>query len=106
MALPESIRSRLTLPAFAAPMFLCSGPELAAACCQAGIVGSLTRNHCRDIEEMEAQLRVVRDALDRFADAHPGRTIGPLAVNLSPNWTTGEFRENWRCASATAPTSL
>jgi nitronate monooxygenase len=45
MALASDIRNRLTLPAFAAPMFLCSGVDLAIACCKAGIIGSLTRNH-------------------------------------------------------------
>ena len=29
MALAEDLRTSLTLPAFAAPMCLCSGPELA-----------------------------------------------------------------------------
>ncbi len=94
MALSESLRNRLTLPAVCAPMFLCSGPELAIACCEAGIVGSLTRNHCRDLAEMEQQLVQVTEALKRFAESHPGRVIGPLAVNISPNWPEAEFREN------------
>jgi len=94
MALPDEIRNRLTIPAFAAPMFLCSGPELAIACCKAGIVGSLTRNHCRDIEELESQLKMVREALNRFADENPDKKIGPLSVNISPNFSTEEFREN------------
>lgn len=94
MPLPADIRDGLTLPAFAAPMFLCSGPELAIACCQAGLIGSLTRNHCRDVAELEQQLRTVREALDRWADRHPGRPIGPLAVNISPTASAGDFREN------------
>ncbi|RZK00803.1 MAG: nitronate monooxygenase [Novosphingobium sp.] len=97
MALAEDLRANLTLPAFAAPMFLVSGPELAIACCQAGIVGSLTRNHTRDFEEMEAQLKTVREALDRFADAHPGKTVGPLAMNISPNFSQEEFRRHLEC---------
>ena len=92
MALARDVRESLTLPAFAAPMFLCSGSELAIACCQAGIIGSLTRNHCRDDEEMIAQLKVVRAAMDRFADAHPDRIVGPLAMNISPNSAPEEFR--------------
>lgn len=94
MSLPQDLRASLSLPAFAAPMFLCSGPELAIACCASGIVGSLTRNHCRDTAELEAQLRQVRDTLDRLADADPGRTIGPLCVNISPTASSEEFREN------------
>jgi nitronate monooxygenase len=92
MALPQSLRDRLTLPAVAAPMFLCSGVDLAIAVCQAGLVGSLTRNHCRDLEELEEQLKAVREALARFGERHPERTIGPLAVNISPTFGQDEFR--------------
>ena len=92
MSLPSELRDRLTLPAFAAPMFLCSGPELAIACCQSGIIGSLTRNHCRDLEELEAQLNTVTEALARYADEHPACIIGPLAVNISPTFSQEEFR--------------
>lgn len=94
MALAQQLRDRLVLPAFAAPMFLVSGPELAIACCKAGIVGSLTRNHCRDTAELENQLRTVSEALKRHADAHPGAVIGPICVNISPNADAQEFREN------------
>jgi len=91
MALADELRGRLSLPAFAAPMFLCSGVALAAECCKAGIIGSLTRNHCRDLEEMEAQLKAVGDALASFADEHPQRKIGPLAMNISPTFGSDEF---------------
>lgn len=94
MALPTDIRDRLVLPAFAAPMFLCSGVDLAIACCQAGIIGSLTRNHCRDLAELEQQLKTVTEAVARYADANPGRKIGPLAVNISPTFSTDAFREH------------
>ena len=92
MALAKHIRDSLTLPAFAAPMFLCSGTALAIACCEAGIIGSLTRNHCRDDAEMVEQLKTVSEALKRFADANPGKVIGPLAMNISPNASPEEFR--------------
>jgi nitronate monooxygenase len=92
MALARDLRDRLTLPAFAAPMFLCSGVELATECCKAGIVGSLTRNHCRDLAELEAQLKSVSGALARCADEQPGRKIGPLAVNISPTFGADEMQ--------------
>lgn len=94
MALARELRDRLTLPLFAAPMFLCSGVDLAIACCQAGVIGSLTRNHCRDLAELEAQLAAVSEALARFADRHPHRVIGPLSVNISPSFSREEFQEN------------
>ena len=87
MALAQNIRDRLTLPVFAAPMFLCSGVELAIACCKAGIIGSLTRNHCRDLEELEAQMRAVTNGLARHTPP-----IGPLAVNISPTFGQDEMK--------------
>src|SRR5258706_15029846 len=92
MALPQDIRDHLTLPAFAAPMFLCSSVALASECRKAGIVGSLTANHCHSLEELEAHLAAVSEAVERFADANPERTIGPLAVNIAPTKDTDDFR--------------
>jgi nitronate monooxygenase len=92
MALTQDLRARLTLPAFAAPMYMCSGVELATACCKSGIIGSLTRNHCRDLAELEAQLKAVTDSLARTADEYPGRKIGPVAVNISPTFGMDEMK--------------
>lgn len=91
MALAGHLRERLALPVFAAPMFLVSRVELAIACCTAGVVGSLTRNHCRDLEEMAEELKAVRAALDRF-EGESGRKAGPLAMNIAPTFSQDEFR--------------
>lgn len=92
MAMPNKLRDRLSLPVFAAPMFLCSGVRLAVECCKAGIVGSLTRNHCRDLAELETQLKQVSEELARFAEANTNQIVGPLAVNISPTFGSDEFR--------------
>jgi nitronate monooxygenase len=92
MALPQSIRDQLTLPVISAPMFLCSSVELAAESCKAGIIGSLTRNHCRDIEEFEGQLKFVAEQVARFRGEHPTRKIGPLAVNISTHIVGDDMR--------------
>jgi nitronate monooxygenase len=92
MALPPDIRARLTLPAVAAPMFLCSGVALAVAACKAGIIGSLTRNHCRDTQEFQAQLAAVSEELSRFRDRYPDRKIGPLAVNIATDLSLEDMR--------------
>jgi nitronate monooxygenase len=84
MSLPATLRDNLVLPAFAAPMFLCSSAQLAAECRKAGIVGSLTMNDARDEEEFAARLSFVTDAVARHRDAHPDAVIGPLAVNVAP----------------------
>ncbi|HHX82147.1 MAG TPA: nitronate monooxygenase, partial [Pseudomonadaceae bacterium] len=92
MTLSPEFRQSLALPAICAPMFLCSGTALAIASCQAGIVGSLTRNHCRDLAELESQLKEVTESLARFSDSHPDRVVGPLAVNISPTFGDDEMR--------------
>jgi nitronate monooxygenase len=92
MSLPQSIRDQLTLPVISAPMFLCSSVELAAESCKAGIVGSLTRNHCRDMEEFESHLKGVAEHIARFRDTHPNRKIGPLAVNISTHIVGDDMR--------------
>ncbi len=99
MALPQELCDRLALPAFAAPMFLCSGVNLAVECCKAGIIGSLTRNHCCNLEELEAQLKEVTDTLARFEEEKPERTIGPLAVNISPTFSSEEFLDHLKVCS-------
>jgi nitronate monooxygenase len=65
------------------PMFLVSCVDLAVESCKAGLIGSLTRNHCRTDEEFEEQLRAARDALNRAKAANPDQIIGPLAANIS-----------------------
>jgi nitronate monooxygenase len=92
MSLPAQIRSRLTLPAVAAPMFLCSGVALATETCKAGLIGSLTRNHCRDMQELQVQLESVATSLQRFRELHPQRPIGPLAVNISTHFGIDDMR--------------
>lgn len=93
MPLTHDIRERLVLPAFCAPMFLVSNPALAIACCKAGIVGSITANHLRGFDELEAQLAEIREALDRH-EGEGGGPAGPLAVNISPRADTEDFRRS------------
>ena len=85
MTLDPAIRDRIVLPAIVAPMFLVSGVELAIAACKAGLIGSLTRNHCRTDEEFEQQLIAVREALAIARDENDSDRIGPLAANVSIN---------------------
>ena len=52
MPLPPEIRDCLTLPAVCAPMFLCSGVDLAVESCKAGIVGSFPALNARPQETL------------------------------------------------------
>lgn len=63
MPLPRALMGRLRLPVVAAPMFLASGPDLVAECCNAGVLGTFPALNQRStpgfegwIDEIEARL--------------------------------------------------
>ncbi|MCK7551023.1 NAD(P)H-dependent flavin oxidoreductase [Marinobacter goseongensis] len=91
MALPDSLKNRLSLPLVAAPMFLISGPELALACCKQGIVGSFPALNQRTSEGFEQWLIQMNNELEALLDADPDHPPAPYAVNLivhrtNPRW--------------------
>jgi len=92
MSLSPDIRSRLTLPAICAPMFLVTGPELVAEACKAGVMGGLPRQNARTFEEFKGWLSWIRVELDRHAEANPGARIAPVAVNISRQTDPAEFQ--------------
>jgi nitronate monooxygenase len=91
-ALRRQLRDQLVLPAVAAPTFLCSGPDLAVAACAGGVMGTLTLNNYRSVDEFEKDLAAVRTGLDRVAEQDPGRRIGLLAANTSLDIDLAEVR--------------
>ncbi len=81
MPLPDAIRARLRLPVIAAPMFLVSGPALAAAACRAGIVGALPVHNARSPEVFGQWLAEVTASL----------ATTPYAAPLAANVPTPQF---------------
>ncbi len=79
--LPASLKSRLTLPLIAAPMFLVSGPALVKAACRAGVIGSFPTANCRTVEELDAWLADMALNGKRAAD-EMGKEVAPLCPNL------------------------
>ncbi|MCR9214313.1 MAG: nitronate monooxygenase [Proteobacteria bacterium] len=75
MSLPESLSSRLTIPAIAAPLFLISGPELVIEACRAGVMGSFPAMNSRTSEEFADWMDQINAAL--------GPNNAPYAVNFS-----------------------
>jgi len=72
---------RLSLPVIAAPMFIASGPELVAAQCKAGIVGSFPALNARPAELLDTWLTDLQQELADHQRAHPDAIVGPIAVN-------------------------
>ncbi|WP_116365251.1 NAD(P)H-dependent flavin oxidoreductase [Parahaliea mediterranea] len=81
MALPESLSSRLRLPAVASPMFIVSNPDLVIAQCKAGIVGSFPALNARPAAELDVWLKRITEELDAYNQANPDAPAAPFAVN-------------------------
>ena len=81
MALPSLLDGKLRLPLIGAPMFIVSGPELVAAQCKAGIVGSFPALNARPQEALVEWIRQIKNDLAEHAEAHPGEPVAPFAVN-------------------------
>jgi nitronate monooxygenase len=67
--------SNLRLPLIAAPMFLTSGPELVAACCENGVVGTFPALNQRSAQGVDAWLTEIETRL-------AGKKAAPFGVNL------------------------
>jgi nitronate monooxygenase len=80
MALPVALQN-LTLPVIGSPLFIASGPALVAAQCKAGIVGSFPALNARPAELLDTWLTDLKRELSDYQAAHPGKKVGPIAVN-------------------------
>ena len=94
MSLDPSIRAGLTLPAICAPMFLVTGPALVREACKAGVIGGLPRQNARSLEEFEAWLAAITEALKAHRDAHPEARIAPIAVNYPTRMAPDDLAAN------------
>ncbi len=94
MSLDPKIRAGLTIPAICAPMFLVTGPALVREACKAGVIGGLPRQNARSLEEFEAWLAEITEALKAHRDAHPSARIAPIAVNYPTRMPADELAAN------------
>ncbi|MGJ6121465.1 nitronate monooxygenase family protein [Mycolicibacterium sp. Y3] len=81
MALPDVLRNDLALPVVAAPLFLCSGPELVIAQCSAGVVGSFPALNARPAAVVREWLEQITTTLEDRRREHPDGVTAPFAVN-------------------------
>jgi nitronate monooxygenase len=72
----------LSLPVFAAPMFLISGPELVLAACKAGIIGAFPTPNARPIDELETWMKQITEGLAQARETQGAGTVGPWCANL------------------------
>ena len=81
MSLPAILQKNLRVPVIGAPLFIVSGPELVAAQCKAGIVGSFPALNARPQPLLDEWLTRLEDELDAYRAQHPDAPIAPFAVN-------------------------
>jgi nitronate monooxygenase len=81
MGLPPVLAQRLSLPVVASPLFLCSGPELVKAECQAGVIGSFPALNARPSSLLGDWLDEIQESNAAYALANPEAIVAPFAVN-------------------------
>ncbi len=81
MALPESLRGKLSLPVVGAPLFIISSPDLVIAQCKAGVIGAFPALNARPAEVLDQWLTRINEELDAHNQANPDNPAAPYAVN-------------------------
>ena len=76
-----NIKSRLSVPAIAAPMFIISGPDLVIEACKAGVIGAFPTLNARPVEMLEQWFKRINEELAVAELATPGK-VAPWAANL------------------------
>lgn len=79
----ETLKSRMALPAIAAPMFLVSNPETVIAACKAGVMGSFPGPNARTTEDLRAWLTQITAGI--------GADDAPWAMNMITHSSYGRF---------------
>ncbi len=75
-------------------MFLVTGPALVREACKAGVIGGLPRQNARSLEEFEAWLAEITQALAAHREAHPAARIAPIAVNYPTRMAPDDLAAN------------
>ncbi len=89
-----AIKARLSIPAFAAPMFLISGPDLVIEACKAGVIGAFPTLNARPIAVLEQWFRRIKTELAAAEHQRPGK-IAPWAANLIVHKSNARFEPDF-----------
>ena len=81
MTLSTLLDGRLSVPVFAAPLFIISNPALVIAQCKAGVVGSFPALNARPASQLDEWFAEITETLAAYDQANPDRKSAPFAVN-------------------------
>ena len=79
----DALKSRMVLPAIAAPMFLVSNPETVIAACKAGVMGSFPGPNARTSADLREWLTEI--------SSNVGPNDAPWAMNMITHTSYGRF---------------
>ena len=79
----DAIKSRMVLPAIAAPMFLVSGPEMVIAAAKAGIMGTFPGPNARTLDDLRQWFTTISTSISE--------SDGPWAFNMITHSSYGRF---------------
>lgn len=82
MALPETLKGRLSIPVIGSPLFIISNPDLVIAQCLSGVVGSFPSLNARPVAQLDEWLSQISETIDKERRSAPEKPIAPYAVNL------------------------
>ena len=82
----QELKSSLTLPVIASPMFIVSGTKLVIECCKNGIVGTFPSLNGRTVDDFEKMLIEITTELEKF-EKETGIKPAPYGVNIIVNKT-------------------
>ncbi len=77
----RDLLDRLHIPVVAAPMFIVSQVDLLLACCQNGVIGTITALNNRTSEGLEEWLMHIKEELKAFEET-TGHRPAPFGMNL------------------------
>ena len=81
MAIPESMKDKLSIPVIGAPLFIVSGPELVIEQCKAGVVGSFPALNARPQHVLGEWIQRIKTELADYQEKNPDKKVAPFAVN-------------------------
>lgn len=81
MTIAKRLLEQMRVPAFGAPMFIISNPDLVIAQCKAGMVGSFPALNARPSGMLDQWLTRIQQELRDFDRDHPETPSAPFAVN-------------------------
>ena len=81
MSLVEKLRSQMSLPVIAAPMFIVSNPNLVITQCISGVIGSFPALNARPAEMLDEWITSIEIALAERRRTQPQAKTAPFAVN-------------------------